>query len=153
MAAIYLTGLGPCMEQPLFNSSQITCLDIYSQHNQTSHFQARLPLTPDQIITWLEAIHHELGSSVSILAMYCESDAVWTRLKTLHNCCQSIVPVLHTTPTSNEWGTWTSWYVYSQATTMWINTTRQAILYQRIGHVYRRCFLQQQQQILHCQAF
>jgi len=48
---------------------------LLQQHNQTSHLQARLPLTRDQMKTWLEAIHHELGNSVTILAVYCESDA------------------------------------------------------------------------------
>jgi len=36
---------------------------LLQQHNQTSHLQSRLPLTRDQIETWIEAIHHELVNS------------------------------------------------------------------------------------------
>ena len=48
---------------------------LLQQHNQTIHLQARLPLTGDEIKTCLESIHHKLGKSVSILALFFESDA------------------------------------------------------------------------------
>jgi len=62
---------------------------LLHQHNQTSQLQSCLPFARDQIKTWLEAIHHELGNSFLF----------GQRLKAFHNCCQNIVPAFHTIPT------------------------------------------------------